>query len=99
MKESGSLDLGSIPNGASSFEFTINNVQLTVVDFCQKPYSTKKLFIIVNCQLYIVLGVPASRRAFRYIFAHFVITPLAKDAASIPNALGKKNKLYLESSD
>ena len=28
------------------------------------------------------------RRAFRSIFARSVITPLAKDAASIPNALG-----------
>ena len=32
------------------------------------------------------LGVPASRRAFRSIFACFVITSLAKDAAAIPNA-------------
>ena len=29
------------------------------------------------------------RRAFRYIFAHSVITPLSKDAAPIPNAEGR----------
>ena len=53
---------------------------------------------------YFLLGVPASRRAFRYIFARFNSTSLkkfrcllsvvrcpkrlAKDAAPIPNAAG-----------
>ena len=32
------------------------------------------------------------RRAFRYIFARFVITSLAKDAAPIPNANATINK-------
>ena len=43
----------------------------------------------MTCSLVVfVLGVQLRCRAFRYIFARCVITPLAKDAAAIPNAEG-----------
>lgn len=43
IKDSGSLDLGSIPSRVA-FKFIVNNLQLTIVDFYQRP-------LILNFQL------------------------------------------------
>ena len=59
-------------------------------DFFKLKTENGKWKLIFRFQLSTFFGRSATRRAFRSIFARYVITSLAKDAAAIPNATCKK---------
>ena len=61
-------------------------------DFFKLKTENGKWKLIFRFQLSTFFGRSATRRAFRSIFARYVITSLAKDAAAIPNATCKKSR-------